>query len=76
MTSSFASKKLGLSSLPQGRETYQDLTAVWDENHMESFQDFLKWYNNKDIVPTLEALQKMMHFYHQKGSNMLKLGLT
>ena len=25
---------------------------------METFQDFLKWYNNKDVVPTLEALQK------------------
>ena len=43
---------------------------------MQTFQDFLKWYNNKDVVPTLETLQKMMQFYHQKSSDMLKLGFT
>ena len=52
------------------------MRTVWEESHMESFQDFLKWYNNKDVVPTLEALQKVMHFYHQKGGGMSKLGLT
>ena len=34
------------------------------------FKDFLKWYNNKDVVPTLEAIQ----FYHNKVNDMLKLG--
>ena len=43
---------------------------------METFQDFFEWYNNKDVVPTLEALQKMLQFYHQKGIDMLKLGFT
>ena len=42
---------------------------------MEPFKDFLMWYNNKD-VPTLEAMQKMIEFYHQKEINMLKLGCT
>ena len=27
---------------------------------MQTFSDFLKWYNNKDVVPTLEAMQKMI----------------
>ena len=43
---------------------------------MEIFSDFLKWYNNKDVVPTLEAMQKMIEFYHNKGIDMLKLGCT
>ena len=34
------------------------------------------WYNNKDIVPTLEVMQKMIEFYHQKEIDMLKLGCT
>ena len=34
------------------------------------------WYNNKDVVPTLEAMQKMIEFYHQKEIDMLKLGCT
>ena len=43
---------------------------------MSSFKDFLRWYNNKDVVPTLEAMQKMFAFYHDKHIDMLKLGCT
>ena len=43
---------------------------------MITFKDFLRWYNNKDVVPTLEAMQKMIEFYHDKGIDMLKLGCT
>ena len=32
------------------------------------------WYNNKDVVPTPEAMQKIVQFYHQKEIDMLKLG--
>ena len=43
---------------------------------MITFKEFLRWYNNKDDVPTLEAMQKMIEFYHDKGIDMLKLGCT
>ena len=43
---------------------------------MCTFKDFLPQYNNKDVVPTLEAMQKMLAFYHNKGIDMLKLGCT
>ena len=43
---------------------------------MITFKDFLRWYNNKDVVTTLEAMQKMIKFYHDKGIDMLKLGCT
>ena len=41
---------------------------------MQYFSAFLKWYNKKNFVPTLEAMQKMIEFYHNKGIHMLKLG--
>ena len=41
---------------------------------MCTFKDFLRWYNNKHVVPTLEAMQKLLAFYHKKGTDMLKLG--
>ena len=41
---------------------------------MSSFKDFLRWY--KDVVPPLEAMQKMIAFYHDKDIDMLKLGCT
>ena len=43
---------------------------------MSSFKDFLRWYNNKAVVTTLEAMQKMIPFYHDKDIDMLKLGCT
>ena len=42
----------------------------------EFIQGFLRWYNNKDVVPTLEAKQKMIAFYHAKNIDLLKLGWT
>ena len=64
-----------------------EATSYWDwklsifETNLEagkksSFKDFLRWYNSKDIVPTLEAMQKTIAFYHDKDIDMLKLGST
>ena len=49
---------------------------MWEQEQMTTFQDFVRWYNNEDIVPTLEPKQKMMEFYHKKGIDMLKLVCT
>ena len=43
---------------------------------MSSSKDFLRWFNNKDVVPTSEAMQKLIAFYHDKDFDMLKLGCT
>ena len=43
---------------------------------MRTLKDSLLWYNIKDVVPTLESMQKMVDFYHNKGIDMLKLGFT
>ena len=71
-----ALKKLRLKVVPpSGFDNYNYLESVWEHEKMTTFQDFVRWYNNKD-VPTLEAMQKMMEFYHNKGIDMLKLGFT
>ena len=43
---------------------------------MRAFKDFVRWYKNKDVVPTLEAMQKMVDFCDDKGTDTLKLGYT
>ena len=43
---------------------------------MSSIKDFFNRYNNKDVVPTLEAMQKIIAFYQDKNIDMLKLGCT
>ena len=43
---------------------------------MSSLKDILRWHNNKDVVPNLEAMKKMIAFYHHKDIDMLKFGCT
>ena len=71
-------KKLKIKSVrASGWDNYKDLQEIWQKHGMTTFKDFLQWYNNKDVVPTLEAMQKkMVQFYHQKEIDKLKLGCT
>ena len=69
LTTEQAVVKLKLSKPPPtGIENYQYLQQIWKQEHMSSIKDFLRWYNNKDVVPTLKAMQKMIAFYHDKIS--------
>ena len=61
---------------PTGAENHSYLQRVWENNNMQYFSDFLRWYNSQDVVPTLEAMHKMIEFYHNKGIEMLKPGCT
>ena len=61
---------------PTGIENFQYLQQTWKKEQLSSFQDFLQWYDRKDIVPILEAMQKLMAFQHNEDIDMLKLGCT
>ena len=77
LTTEQAVVKLKLSKPPPtGFENYHYLQQIWKQEQMSSFKDFLRRCNNKDVVPTLEAMQKMNAFYHDKDIDMLKLGCT
>ena len=77
LTTEQAVIKLKLSkSPPTGIENYHYLQQIWKQEQINSFKDFLRLYNNKDVVPTLEAMQKMIAFYHAEVIDMLKLGCT
>ena len=63
LTTEQAVVKLKLSKLhPTGIEIHQYLQQLWKQEQMSSFKDFLGWCNNKDNVPTLEAMQKVIDF--------------
>ena len=45
-----AMKKLRLKEVPKTREeNYQELERIWAEEGMQTFRDFLEWYNVKDV---------------------------
>ena len=72
-----ALKKIRLKEKrPPGVENYIYMKSVWDQEQRTIFQDFIKRYNNKDVVPTLESMQKKVEFYHNKEIDMLKFGCT
>ena len=77
LTTKQAVVKIKLSKpAPTGIENYQYLQQLWKQEQMSCFKDVLRWYNNKDVVPTLEAMQKTIVFYHDKDIDMFKLGCT
>ena len=43
---------------------------------MQSFKEFLRWYNNKVVVQTFEEMKKIIEFFKSNRIDMLKLGCT
>ena len=43
---------------------------------MTTFRDFLVWYNNRDVVPFLQAIDRLFAFYQQRGIDMFKQGIS
>ena len=60
---------------PTDDENYAYLRSIWVSEGMKPVKDFLMWCNNKDVVLTLDAMQKKIEFYHQKGDWYVKVGL-
>ena len=47
---------------PTWIEIYQYLQQIWKQEQLSSFNNFLRWYNKKDDVTTLETMQKRIFF--------------
>ena len=43
---------------------------------MKTFKDFLEWYNNLDVLPFVEAIEKMKEFYKLKRLDVFKDGVS
>ena len=57
-------------------EEYRYCQQVWEDNEMSTFKDFLVWYNNLDVVPFLEAVEKMSQFWQERKIDMFKDGIS
>ena len=51
---------------------YDDCHRIFRERGMQTFGDWLEYYNNLDVAPFLEALQKMKEFYTNLGVDIFK----
>jgi G:T-mismatch repair DNA endonuclease (very short patch repair protein) len=43
---------------------------------MTTMKEFLTWYNNKDVEPLLEAIDKMYRYYQNQNIDILKDGIS
>ena len=53
-------------------EDYASCQEAWRDNAMTTLRDFLVWYNNRDVVHFLQAIDRQFAFYHQRGIDMFK----
>ena len=51
---------------------FKECKKIFKEKGMQTFADWLRYYNNLDEAPGLEALEKMRAFYIEKGIDLLK----
>ena len=65
------SKNEGISD-----EDYVGCQEAWRDNGMTTLRDFLVWYNNRDVVPFLQAIDRQFAFYQQRGIDMFKQGIS
>lgn len=53
-------------------QEYEYFQKVWEENNMQTFQDFLVWFNNLGVVPFIEAVTKMSQIWQERKIDMFK----
>ena len=56
----------------KGIENHNFLKSVWQQEGMRTFQDFLIWYNNRDCIGFVEAVENMLKFYRSRNIDMFK----
>ena len=72
-----ALKEMGLKQAPCTLlENYKYLEDVWKRHKMRSMHNFLCWYNNLDVGPFVEAVQRMLQFYLEQGIDFFKENIS
>ena len=57
-------------------EDYARCQSVWRANEMKTLREYLVWYNNRDVTPFLEAIDKQAAFYHDQHIDIFKDGIS
>ena len=57
-------------------EDYQSCLKVWDEQGMNTFRDYVRYYNNLDVTGLVEGIEKMIEIKISDRLNMFKDAVT
>jgi hypothetical protein len=61
-----------MEALNISEEEYRFCQKIWTDNGMESFKDFLEWYNNQDVGHFVMTVERLQIFYFHKGIDVFK----
>lgn len=50
------------------RQEWEECNRLFQENGMSTFADWMRYYNDLDVTPGFEGLEKMRGFYIEKGT--------
>ena len=68
-----ALKLMNIKEKPRtGLENYQFLLKTWQDQGMRNMKDYLKYYNNLDVLPFCQAVSKMLQFYMSRNIDLFK----
>ena len=57
-------RELGLKEKSlSGKKNYALLEKLWKMDKMKTFREFLRWYKNKDVVPTLQSNEENVEIF-------------
>ena len=57
-------------------EDYALCQVAWCDDGKKTIRDFLVGYNNRDVIPFLQAIDKQFAFYQQHNIDMFKDGIS
>ena len=55
-----------------GQQNYDMMKKLWDDHHMSCLRDLLEVYNNADVSPLIQAIEKMAEFYYDRDIDLFK----
>ena len=59
-----------------GVQKYEQLLQIWQSLGMKTMKDFLVYYNNLDVLPMVEAIEKMQAMYMDRDLDFLKCSIS
>ena len=59
-----------------GRENYEELLQIWIDRGMNTFRDFLEYYNNLDVGPFVTAVTRFQEFYKENRLDVFKVAIS
>ena len=60
----------------QSEDDYNKLKIIWESHNMQTFKDYLIYYNNLDTAPFCSALKNFFEIYKSQGIDIFKEYIT